>query len=94
MNSAIEKILRVQVSPKFMAILDCMLGIEPRRTNPELVRLTAEASGGFLGQREGDVGLNDFLGSLSDLTHNLVGLAEVADLTQEETEWLLSQAPA
>ncbi len=82
-----EKILRVRVSPKFDAIIDCLLDL-PARTAPVLVRLLVTSDGFLLGMREGHIGYNDFLGDVADLERNLGGLADVADLTPEETAWL------
>jgi len=93
-DSVTEKILAVKVSPKFMAILDCLLDVEPRRTDPGLVSLVITSDGGLLGQPSGHVGYNDFIGNESDLFYNLQGVAEVAELTDDEWDWLVERAEA
>ncbi len=93
-DSVTEKILAVKVSPMFMAILDCLLDVEPRRTDPGLVSLVITSDGGLLGQQADHVGYNDFLGSKSDLYYNIDGISEVAELTNEEYDWLQERVEA
>lgn len=82
----------VQVSPKFRAILGCML--HQKWTEPELISMAMTSDGFLLGQHRGDIGMNDILGSRQDLERNLTGLAVVVELTKTETEALLGLVPA
>lgn len=85
------KLKRVRVSGKFAAILACMVGEE--WTTPALSSLTCTSDGFLLGCRKGDMGYNDFLGSVDDLERNVRGVSEVAGLTARQLETLLSLAP-
>jgi hypothetical protein len=87
---ATQKILSVSVSPKFTAIIDCLLGVE-RRTEPALMNIRILPDGGFLGQRYGHIGFNDFLGSTTDLKRNMRGIADVAGLTDKEEAWFFDR---
>ena len=89
MQSAIDKIMSVSCSGKFTAILDCLLD-QPRRTDPAIEIMTI-VDGCLLAQHFGDCGYNDFMGSEWDLLSNMHGLAEVAELTEEELFWFLNQ---
>ena len=88
-----EKLLQVRVSPKFMAILDYILSAEPR-TDPEILSMVITSDGGVLAQYPGDVGYNDYIASEMDLWHNLQGVAEVAELTDDEWDWLVERTEA
>lgn len=90
-NNVAEKIARVKVSEKFTAILGAML--DQHWTNPRLTCLCATSDGFVLGEQEGDLGFNEFLGALSDLERNCRGVAEVAELTPGETNYFLALMP-
>lgn len=85
------KLRKVRVSPKFAAILACMVG--ESWTTPSLSSLTSTSDGFLLGARAGDIGYNDFLGTVDDLERNVRGVAEVAGLTSRQTAALLAQVP-
>jgi hypothetical protein len=89
----IKKIQAVEVSPKFMAILDCLLGVE-RRTTPALTDIIITANGLILGQAQGDLGHNQVLGEEEDLRRNIRGVAKAADLNEAETASLLARVDA
>ena len=84
-----SKLRVVNVSPKFRAILGALVG--EQWTTPSLSAIVETPDGCFLGMAEGDIGYNHFLGSTSDLDRNLGGVAEVAELTRDELNWLRSQ---
>jgi hypothetical protein len=90
-TSIAAKLKAVRVSGKFAAILACMVGEE--WTTPSLVELAMTSDGFLLGRRKGDIGLNELLGAEADLIRNLKGVAEVAELTTNETLELLALAP-
>jgi hypothetical protein len=77
---------KLRVSPKFHAILAYLLG--QRWSKPCLTDLCLTSDGCLLGQREGDCGLNEFLGDESSLRHNIEGACRVAGTTPEELHYL------
>ena len=87
-----DKVRQVQVSGKFAAILACMLG--ECWTNPALAELTVTSDRFLMGRSEGDIGFNEFLGDVNDLHRNVMGLAKVADLTPDETRFLIGLIPS
>jgi hypothetical protein len=86
-----DKLLKVKVSPMFSAILDVILDVEPRRTNPAMWGITVTSDGILMGADEGDIGYNRILGSSDDLYRNCQGVADVAKLTRNERAYLLSE---
>ena len=83
---------RVQVSPKFRAILGCLLG--EVWTEPCIDALCVTSDGILLARHAGDIGFNHVEGVVEDLLRNLEGLAEVAQLTPEEAKALVARVPA
>jgi len=63
-----------RLSPKMFAILGALL--EEDWTNPRLVGMRITSDGWVMGQREGDVGLNEFVGTWDDFERNIRGVAE------------------
>jgi hypothetical protein len=92
LNEVREKLhpRRVRVSPKFCAMLACLL--EDHWTEPAIAELVITSDGHLLARHEGDCGFNDFIGDSGDLFRNLRGVSAAAGLTSEETEWLLQRA--
>lgn len=78
---------RLRVSPKYHAILGCLLGQE--WTTPTLTALCITSDGHVLGEREGDVGFNLYLGDAADLERNLRGVCRAAAASETETGYLL-----
>jgi hypothetical protein len=74
---------RLQVSGKFTAILGYIL--DQRWTDPELTDMCVTSDGLLLGQQEGDIGMNEILGTKEDLGRNLYGVAEAVGLDPLET---------
>jgi len=94
MNSAVQKLNQVQVSPKMAAIVEYLVGSEYAFTvSPRVVDMCGTVDGMVLLAHEGDCGANTFLGSKQSLFQNLTGLAAVAGLDQAEVDWLLAQVP-
>ena len=87
-----QKVNRVRVSPRFVAILDCLME-QPARTTPAIAQLCITIDGCLLARHDGDCGYNDFIGSASDLDRNIRGMAEVAGLTDKELAELLAAVP-
>lgn len=82
---------RVRVSPKFRAILGCMLRRE--WTNPVIAELVVTSDGFLLGRHAGDCGFNAFLGDYSDLLRNVEGLAECVGLPPAQHTLLRTLTP-
>lgn len=81
---------RVRTSPRFTAILACLLDQE--WTWPRIEQLTVTCDGFLLAMREGDVGFNDFIGGYAELVRNLEGIGEVAGLSEGELDFLVRRA--
>lgn len=80
---------RVRVSPQFSALLAYLL--EEAWTTPHILELSVTVEG-LLSIWTSD-GNNALQGTLPDLERNIRGVAEVAELTREELDWLLAQIP-
>lgn len=78
---------KLRVSPKFHAILACMLG--QKWTTPWYTSLCITSDGCLLGERAGDVGFNDFIGDVADLEANLRGVCQAIRASETETGYLL-----
>jgi hypothetical protein len=87
-NIIANKIKKVKVSNFFVAILGAIL--EQEWTNPRLISIIRTSDDYILGQKENDLGYNEFLCTYSDLKKNLEGIAQVAELTNKEKTYLLS----
>lgn len=84
---AANKLARVQSSPMFVAAIDALLDIRPRRTNPEALDIVISPEGHVF-----VVDVNDepaHLGSLEDLIKNLNGVAIAAELDRDERAALM-----
>jgi hypothetical protein len=90
-NGLIENLRpeRLRVSPKFHAILGCLLGQD--WTKPKLAGLTITTDGHVLGMVDGDIGFNEYLGVWGDLDRNLRGVCLCVGASQPETAYLLAQ---
>ena len=82
---------RLRVSPMFTAILACLVG--ESWTQPAILELCV-LDDGILAREEGHLGFDRFLAAPSDLWRNLRGVADAAELDEEETAWLVAQAEA
>lgn len=74
---------RLNVSGMFTALLARMLG-GFRWTNPSIAEIILTADNCVMARREGDIGANEFIGSLDDLKRNLRGVVDVVGLNPEE----------
>lgn len=84
---AANKLARVQSSAPFVAAVDALLDIRPRRTSPEAMDIVISPEGYVF-----VVDVNDepaHLGSVDELVKNLHGLAAVAELEDDERAALL-----
>jgi hypothetical protein len=84
---------RLRVSPRFHAILACLLG-QRGWTTPGLVALCLTGDGLLLGMAEGDCGFNEILGEEPDLIRNIHGVCEAVGATPEERRYLLDRVEA
>ena len=91
-ESCARKIAQVQVSDQFRAILGCLL--EQDWTTPRLVQMVLSPDGHLLGRAEGQATEQVYLGSQDDLTRNIHGLAEVAELDGDEVGFLVGVVAA
>jgi len=74
------------MSGKMAAIVGYVVG--EQFTDPELAEIAITSDGFVLGRRSDDCGLNEWIGSVSDLECNIASLLEAAGLTkQEKAEW-------
>jgi len=72
------------MSGKTAAILGYVLG--ESWSEPEIRALHVTIDGFLLVQRNGDVGCNDFIGTMSDFCQNAFRLFEVAEITPSEAK--------
>jgi len=77
------------MSGKMAAIVGCVFGVQ--YTKPQIVELTTTTDSFFLGRTEGDIGFNDFLGSIHDLKSNYTRLLEAAGLSAKEKAYAYQQ---
>jgi hypothetical protein len=84
------KIAQVKVSGKFTALLGFLL--DKDWTQPRITALTITSDGVMLDTSSGFA--NEIIGDVGDLERNIRGVSEVAELTDEETQWLLGRIPA
>lgn len=77
----------LKVSGRFTALLGFLL--DRRWTNPQITALTITSDGGMLDTSSGFA--NEFIGNVADLERNIRGMSKVAELTPEQTAWLLDR---
>lgn len=90
-KACIEKLDRVSCSGFFKNVLAYLLQDESRETNVDDICVTSDKM--WLIQDVGDIGFNRFIGPVSELYRNCRGIAEVAGLTEDETQYLLDCIP-
>lgn len=77
------------MSAKMAAIVAYILGEEAvHTTDPAIAELILTSDGVILARNEGDIGANDFIGSVEDFNRNWGLLVRVAELTPEEIEYV------
>jgi hypothetical protein len=86
-DRVVAKITRIKTSGKMMAIMGYILDKE--LTDPSYASITITSDGHVLGMHRGDIGYNDYIGSIHDFVRNVNGLANVAELTQDEKKYML-----
>jgi hypothetical protein len=79
----IDKMIRLNTSPKMQAIIACLLGQE--WTNPVLDEILVNKTE-VLGHLKGDCGYNDFIGATEDFLVNVRGCVDAVKLTKEQRE--------
>lgn len=83
---------KVRMPSRAAAILACLLG--QNWTRPAIGYLMVTTDGWLLGQNEGDVGMNSFLGPASELDTLLDQAATAGKLTTREKDHLKTLMPA
>lgn len=83
---AANKLSQWSASAKFMAVIDALLDIRPRRTNPGGCEVLILEDHVFLASEQSD---GDFIGMADELLKNLNGIADAAELDAEERAALL-----
>jgi len=73
-----------EISPKMAAIVGYVLG--EKWTNPSIVSMTTTSDEFVMAMIEGDIGYNEFIGSLRETGDNFDCLIEAAGLTREEQD--------
>jgi hypothetical protein len=79
---------RLRVSNKFHAMLGCLL--EQEWTTPLLTAMCITSDGHVLGEKEGDVGFNLYLGAEADLERNIRGVCRAVGASETETGYLFN----
>jgi len=72
----------LRTSPKMTAILGALTG--ERWTEPRMIRIYITSDRFALGEHEGEVGANYFIGAASDLERNINGVCNAVGLTPTE----------
>jgi hypothetical protein len=70
------------MSPKMSAIVAYILG--ESWTSPQISGIMVTSDGFALASLKGDIGYNDFLGTIADLENNLERLEQAAKLNEEQ----------
>ena len=83
------KLISVQVSEHFQAILSCLLG--ENWTTPRLIELVITSDGHLVGRLDGESDFKVFLGEADDLIKNIHGVASVAELDGDEVGYLVAK---
>ena len=91
-ESCARKIMQVELSDHFRAILGCLL--EQDWTTPRLVQMVLSPDGHLLGRAEGQTTEQVYLGSGDELTRNIHRLAAVAELDGDEVGYLVGAVAA
>lgn len=73
-----------EMSGKMAAIVAYVLG--EHWTEPELAEIHVSADGFVLARQAGDVGCNEWIGSVQDLERNVATLLRAAELTPEQCQ--------
>jgi hypothetical protein len=82
---------RLQTTPQFAAVLDCLFGLEPRRTEPSIAELALVDDRLVMARAEGEANFRHYVGSREQLAINLVGFVKHLGLGLNEREYVLSR---
>ncbi len=88
-RSCSRKLIAVEVSDHFRAILGCLLGED--WTTPRLAEMAITPDGHLLGRCDGEASFRVFLGASEDLLRNIHGVAPVAGLDGDEIGYLIGR---
>jgi hypothetical protein len=86
-DNVVAKSVRVKTSGKMMAIIGYIL--DKKLTDPSLSDITITSDGHVLGMKSGDIGYNDYIGSIYDFVRNVNGFFAAAGLTEDEKKYVL-----
>lgn len=92
LSPAVQKVLAVQASAMFMAILDFALGNPEKRIDPQFTALAITSDGFLMGWNTAHPMKEGLIGSASDFERNLRGICAHAGLSADETESVAAQA--
>jgi hypothetical protein len=88
-QSCAQKLLAVQISDHFQAILGCLLGED--WTTPRMVEMAITPDGHLLGRCDDEETFRAFLGASEDFIRNIHGVALVAELDGDEIGFLVAK---
>lgn len=91
-ESCVDKLSKVRCSHFFKCVLAHLLqDKEPEETGIEEICVTSDNF--WMIRETGHIGFDRFVGDVSELYRNIRGIAEVAELTEDELEYLLNCVP-
>ena len=80
-----------QISPDMSGKMIAILGWIVQKydwVKPSIMELVVTSDDFVLARHDGDIGMNDILGSWADFERNVLGCIKCAALTEEEGEWV------
>ncbi len=85
---------RLQTSPQFAAVLDCLFDLEPRRTEPAIAELAVVDERLVVARAYGETSFRHYVGTSDQLAMNLLGFVKHMRLGLTEREYLLGRVEA
>lgn len=82
---------RLATAPQFMAVLDCLFELAPRRTDPVFEELVLLDERLVFARMAGDESFRYYVGSRDELVVNLVGFVRHLGLGTIEREYVISR---
>ncbi len=82
---------RLQTSPQFAAVLDCLFDLQPRRTDPAIADLVLVDDHLVMARAEGEMSYRHYVGSREQLTVNLLGFVRHLGYGLAEREYVLTR---
>jgi len=86
------KILACPASPMFDAILDYVLENTETRTNPQVTALSITSDGFLMAWNTNNPHKEGFVGHISDMEANIIGISKHVGLTEPEAQEILTHA--